>query len=169
MKRGFSSSVPHSGKKRFYRGGKWHDFLLVNKSARLQPGKTGNGLKSCNALILLYYLCARSMGNSIKNAMILEVGDPANSLINISVHIAVDVRQRPLRLPLRAWRSHRRRPGTGPGDGSAPWPLRKTAGEPPDRASPPPRCLFTRFSVSNRRGPPKSRTGSRGSGCRVFP
>jgi hypothetical protein len=74
----------------------------VNKSARLQPGKTGNGLKSCNALILLDYLSARSMGNSIKNAMILEVGDPANSLINISVHIVVDVRLRPLRRPLYA-------------------------------------------------------------------
>jgi hypothetical protein len=69
----------------------WHDFLIVNKWERVWPEKAGNDKKIRNTLILLFHFYARSVGNLIKNSVILEVGTSANSFIHIPVHIVVDV------------------------------------------------------------------------------
>jgi len=69
----------------------WHDFSMVNKWERAWPTKAGNDKKIRNALILLIYFYARSVGNLVKNSVILEVGTPAISFIHIPVHIVVDV------------------------------------------------------------------------------
>ena len=69
---------------------------MVNNSARKPQATSGSDERIYKALILFIYFYARSMGNLVKNSVILEVGAPANSSIHIPVHSVVDVSAGPL-------------------------------------------------------------------------
>jgi hypothetical protein len=72
---------------------------MVHKPQPDGPIKRGNDDRIYKHLNLLNYFLAQSVGKSVKNVVITEVGDPANNFINRFAHSTVDVHLQPLCRP----------------------------------------------------------------------